>query len=253
MRHTFLLLAAVGLIGYVLPATASAAANPTRRALSQTMPELKFDGVAFNDALEFLRDVSGANITVNWKALNGAGVTADQTVNMHLRQVSLRKALNLLLGEVGGGDALTYDVDEGVIEITTREIADHRMITRVYPLAYLIMDIPDFTDAPRFSLDAAANAWQQGGGGDGIGGGGGGTQATIANSLFAQQGQNATTAQRGTRKTERANDLIDLIQNLISTDVWQANGGSATIRYFNGNLVVTAPRSVQEAIGGDFD
>ena len=250
MRHTILLLAAVGLIGYLLPA-ASGAANPTRRALNQTMPELKFDGVAFNDALEFLRDVSGANITVNWKALNAAGITADQTVNMHLRQVSLRKALSLLLGEVGGGDTLTYDVDEGVIEITTREIADHRMITRVYPIEDLIMDIPDFTDAPQFSLDAASNAGQQGGGGGG--GVGGGAQVTIANSLFQGGGQMQTTADPGKSKTERANDLIDLITSLIATDVWQANGGTATIRYFNGNLVVTAPRSVQEAIGGDFD
>jgi hypothetical protein len=253
MRHTILSFTAVALIGYLFPTSASAAANPTRRALNQTLPELKFDGVSFADALDFLRDVSGANISVNWKAVNGIGVTADQTVNLRLRQVSLRKALALLLGEVGGGDTLTYDVDEGVIDITTRELADHRMITRVYPIEDLIMEIPDFTDAPQFSLDAAANQGQGGGGGGGAGGSGGGGQVSVANSLFANGANQTTTSDPGKSKTERAQDLIDLIENLISSDVWKENGGPASIRYFNGNLVVTAPRSVQEAIGGDFD
>jgi hypothetical protein len=31
------------------------------------------------------------------------------------------------------------------------------------------------------------------------------------------------------------------------------NGGKGTIRFFNGNLIVTAPRSVHEAIGGPVD
>jgi len=35
--------------------------------------------------------------------------------------------------------------------------------------------------------------------------------------------------------------------------VWKEQGGPATIRYYNGMLVVTAPRAIQEAIGGDYD
>ena len=54
-------------------------------------------------------------------------------------------------------------------------------------------------------------------------------------------------------KTERANELMDLIRNIVQPDVWTENGGKAAIRYWNGNLIVTAPRSVLEAIGGAFD
>src|SRR5581483_31867 len=103
--------------------------------------------------------------------------------NLHLRGVSMRKALDLLLSEAGGGDQLTFDVDQGVIEITTRELADRRMVTRVYPVDDLIMVIPDFTDAPQFRLDASQNQSGGGGGGGGGAGGGGGGQTTIANSL----------------------------------------------------------------------
>ena len=36
---------------------------------------------------------------------------------------------------------------------------------------------------------------------------------------------------------------------MIQPDIWHVNGGLAGIRYFNGSLIVTAPRSVHEALG----
>lgn len=253
MRRTPLILAIA--LGMSLSFCGGArAAGVVSRQLNQRMPELKFQGVTLSDAIDFLRDVSGANITVNWKALEGAGVSRDASVNLHLRGVSMRKALDLLLNEAGGGDQLTFDVDQGVIEITTHELADRRMVTRVYPVDDLIMEIPDFTDAPNFNLDASQNQGGGGGGGGGGGaGGGGGGQVTVANSLFANQGQMNQSQQQGKTKTERAQDLVDLIENLVFPEIWKDNGGTASIRYFNGSLVVTAPRSVQEAIGGEYE
>ena len=65
--------------------------------------------------------------------------------------------MEMVLTEASGGDTLSYVVDQGVIEITTRDLADHMMVTRVYPVEDLLMVIPDFTDAPQFSLDASQN------------------------------------------------------------------------------------------------
>ena len=154
----------------------------------------------------------------------------------------------LILSEVGGGDKLGFSVDEGVIEISSREMIDSRMYTHVYPIEDLIMVIPDFTDAPDFSL-TSQNSGSQGGSGGGGGGGGGGSGAS---SLFSTTSQN-TNKEPDKSKTERANDLIELIRNVIQPDVWVENGGKAAIRYWNGNLIITAPRSVLEAIGGAFD
>ena len=39
----------------------------------------------------------------------------------------------------------------------------------------------------------------------------------------------------------------------LQPDIWQINGGTATIRFFNGSLIVTAPRSVHEALDGPVD
>jgi hypothetical protein len=250
MRRTALFLAALGfsvLVSAPAPARADATVN---HQLSTRLPELNFQGVTINDALDFLRDVSGANITVNWKALEGAGMTRDAQVNLHLTGITLRKALDMILTEASGGDTLSYVVDQGVIEITTRDLADHMMVTRVYPVEDLLMVIPDFNDAPQFSLDSQQNQGSQGGGGGG--GQGGITQGGMSNNIFGS-GTNTTNTEQVKTKAERAQELVDLIEAVVSPDVWKEAGGPATIRYYNGMLVVTAPRPVQEAIGGEYD
>src|SRR6185312_11655641 len=109
-------------------------AVPVHQQLAQRLPELRFQGVTLADAIDFMRDVSGVNIAVNWRALEAAGVARDTQVNIHLAGISLRKALEMVLNDASGGDAITYYIDEGVVEITTRELADHSMVTRVYPV-----------------------------------------------------------------------------------------------------------------------
>src|ERR1043166_4883994 len=116
--------------------TASLAAPPQRprTLLNQRLPELKFTGVPLSDAIDFLRDVTSANIHVNWRALEEAGVGKDTQVNLRARGVTLEKALSLVLSEAGAGDTLAFYIDQGVIEVTTKEIADRKMYTKVYPI-----------------------------------------------------------------------------------------------------------------------
>ena len=214
------------------------AADQARLALNRSLPTLNFSGVTFGDAIEFLRDVSGANIHVDWRALEAAGIGKDAVVNVRLRSVSLRKVLTLLLNEAGGGTGLTFYAEEGVIEITTREISDRKMFTRVYPIQDLIMEVPDFV-GPDFNITQANT------GGGGRGGGGGGGQ-----SIFGGGGGTGSKDEHVMTREERAQQLIDVITSTIQPDIWSANGGTAAIRFFNGNLIVTAPRSVHEALGG---
>jgi len=242
MRFTPLRLVAVVLAASLCSAKL-ATASTVRHQLDATLPEVRFDGVALSDAVDFLRDVSGANITVNWRALEADGVSKDTSLNVKLRSISLHHALDIVLGEAGGTGKIGWTVDENVIEITTQELIDSKMYTRVYPIEDLIMEIPDFTDAPDFSLQSTSNNTAQAGGGAGGGGGG---------SLFGGSG-GGSGGEKSKTKTERANDLMELIRSTIQTDIWQENGGKAVMRYWNGNLIVTAPRSVQEAIGGPFD
>ena len=223
-------------------AAVSAPVAARDRTLDRTLPEMKFTGVSFGDAVDFIRDVGGVNIHVNWKALEQHSVTADTPVNIRLRAVSLRKVLNLLLSEASGSDTLTFFVDQGVVEITTRELADKKVYTKIYPVDDLVMEIPEFTEPPSFSLQSSSD---QGGGGGGGGGGGSGSGLFANSSSDQNRDQNNTTT-----REERGEQLVQLVTETVRPDIWAVNGGNATIRYFRGNLIVTAPRSVHEALGG---
>jgi uncharacterized membrane protein YgcG len=261
LRRRLLLIITAGLLGAALvsPGHNAASAAPgrtgvSRAQLSRTLPELKFDGIAFSEAVDFLRDITAANLVVNWRALEGAGVTKDTIVNLKVRGVSLRKALSLLLAEAGGADgAITYTIDEGVIEITTTDLADRKMTRRVYPVGDLLVDIPDFVGP---SFDLTQNSSSGGGGrGGGSGGSGGGLFSGAGGGAGGGGNNGGNSDEVGSAKTkgERAQELIDLIRDTIYPDIWRENGGTASIRMYRDNLVVMAPAKVHEAIGGTWD
>jgi len=241
-------------VGYVIPLPRASAAPPT---LNTPLPESKFTGVGLGDAIDFIRDVSGANIVVNSKALAEVNVTPDTPVNLRLYNVTVRKVLTTLLQQAGGGDQLTFVASDGVIEITTQQIADARPITKVYPIDALLVEVPDFTDAPNFDLTSNGSGGgggggggsRGGGGGGGRGGGGGGGGGFGGQGLFGNSSTNQQQVKTKT-KDERGQEIIDLIVNTVRPEVWKDNGGTASIRYYNGNLIISAPASVQELIGG---
>ena len=216
--------------------------NP-KQALARRIADVKLIGIPLDAAIDYVREVSGANVHVNWRALEQINVTRQTSVSLRLADVTARRILRGILDETGAGDLITYYIDEGVIEITTREIADNQMITRVYPVNDLVMSVPNF-EGPSFNLQSQGGQTS----GKGGGGGGGGGQ-----SLFG--GGSGTSGGGGPQDTPASNalsgqQLVKLITDTVRPEVWRDNGGTASIRYFNGHLIVTAPRSVQEAIGG---
>jgi hypothetical protein len=213
-----------------------AMASEARDLLSKRVPQAKLDNIALTDALDFLRDIAGVNISVDWKALEAAGVSKDAQVNLELHNVSAGKILSLILSQAGPGDLLTWYIDRDVVQITTRAIADQQMITIVYYVMDLLQPNPSFN----YQIQGITSGSAQISGG---GGGGGGTTLTQSNNSGSQT-QNMQTA---------ADNLVKLIETVVRPEVWRDNGGSASIEYWNGNLIVTAPRSVQEAIGGPVD
>jgi hypothetical protein len=216
-----LLLVSLPLIALLMIAP-HARAQSARQALNIVLPDLNFAGVPLGDAIEFLGDVSGANLHVSWRELEGVGIGRDTTINLRLRNVSLGRVLELVLREAGGSELLAFYADQGIIEITTRERANAQLFTRVYAIEDLILDVPDFI-GPDFNISSSTN---------------------VITDVPTGREQEPTT--RG----ERVEQLIDIIQSLIEPDVWDINGGRAAIRYLNGSLIISAPRSVHEALGG---
>ncbi len=216
----------------------------TRRSLDRPLPELRLNASSLSDVIDFIGDTTGANIVVDWKALDAAKVAKDTPITLRLSSsVPLRKALDLILQQAGGAGVLTYYVDEGVIQITSKEQADKELITRLYGIQDLLFEAPDYTNAPSLDITNQGNGGGGGGGGRGGGGGGGGNQ-----NLFTNSGGSSNATNTPKTREEKAQEIIKLITDTVRPEIWQVNGGTATISYIRGNLVVTAPRSVHEQL-----
>lgn len=242
MRISNFLLATVVALSCVAFIPQAKAAVNTRVMMDQILPQTTMNDLPLKDAITYLRSITGANIFVNWNVLQNAGISKLTPVSLTLQNVSARKTLSLILEEVSPQTPLVFYIHQNVLMITTRSDANRRLVTRVYPVGDLVMTIPNFTNAPQFNLSSAtqnstSQVSSQGGGGLGNIGGGG--------SIFqqsSQQNANVTTT------TDRARELVSLIESTIEPSIWMANGGRATIVYFDRELVVNAPVYVQRMI-----
>lgn len=236
MRH-LKLFAAVALLLTVTSATFAQTAAKT--ALVRKLPSVKFEQIALSDALDFFRDTTGANFTIDWKSIEEAGLGKDTPVSLQLKNVSMSLAMKKTL-EAAGPGLMTFYVDQNVITVTSMAKADTEMVTMVYPVGDLLAETPDF-EGPELSLSQNNNSGgprgRNAGGGGGRGGGNGG--------IFNGGGGGTNNEESGKTKAERATELIEIIQSTIRPDIWDVNGGKASIKYLNGTLIITAPRTVQ--------
>lgn len=227
----------------------ASAQNSTRataaRSFGSRASELRLEGVPLRDAIDHIRNVAGLNVHVDWKAIAEVGIEPTTLVSVNARNITARRALQMVLNEAAGGDELTFYIDDGVVHVTTRAVADQKLITHVYIIGDLIAEIPDFDDAP--DLDINTSGRSGGGGGQGSGGSGGG--------LFGSGGSAGGSGNGGGNDNnltpaQRRQQLISLITSTIEPDIWRDNGGTASIAIFNDRMIVTAPRSVHEKLGG---
>ena len=266
-----LALATAGVIAFAAPAPLLAQSNAPVGSLRQKLPAITFDDTPLEDAISFIQDSTGVGLYVDWAELEQVGVDRTTPVNIQLRGVSASKLLQLILDTVSPYEDLSFYAADGIVTITSLEKADSEMIVLVYPIQDLIVDIPNFTTddvnigggggggggfgggggggggglgggGGSGGLGGAGSGG--GGGGSGFGGGGGGSGGFGGGGSGGGSGGGGGGGGEIRSEEERAQELIDLIRDTIRPDIWEENGGTATIRFFQGNLVVNAPRNV---------
>jgi bla regulator protein BlaR1 len=109
--------------------------------LQKQLPEVRFDAIGFPDVIDFLRDVTGANITVNWRALEAAGIDRNAPVSVRLKDITFEQALTHVLRDVGGGTVkLAFAVSEASVVISTEEELSSRVQLRTYVVTDLLQE-----------------------------------------------------------------------------------------------------------------
>ncbi|MCK4601473.1 MAG: hypothetical protein KAU28_03340, partial [Phycisphaerae bacterium] len=223
------------------PFTAAATAESeedrlVRQRMKQKIPKLNFSDIPLKDVVDFLRDVSGVSIFVKWNALEMGGIERSTMVNVHLTDVTIDKALRVILEDVGGVRVpLGYVVDESVITISTKDDLARQTQTHVYDIRDLIIRVPNFV-SPRLDLAAA------------LPGEDGDTTA-----LWAEEGEDGAEGEEISR-AELIKRIIELIMTVISPDSWRANrwvdaaGDIGSLNELSGQLVITQTAESHEAI-----
>ena len=98
---------------------------------------LDFVETPLTEVVQYLEDLHKIQIELDIAALDGAGTAPDTPITRNLSGITLRSALRLILSE----HDLTYIIDNEVLMITTTEEAQNKLVTKVYPVADLVVPI----------------------------------------------------------------------------------------------------------------
>lgn len=114
-------------------------AKVAKVALRRKSKKLNFRNTPFTDVIEKLRKDFDLQIFVKWKQLAGVGIGPDQPVNLSLSDVTLEAAIKLILEDVGTAQSkLSYEIDGGILTISTSDDLDGKMVTRTYDVTSLL-------------------------------------------------------------------------------------------------------------------
>jgi len=228
---------------------------------------VQFEETPARDALDFMKTTLGINILPRYIDDRGAfsGIDPETPITLNVENQAALTVLELILAQAEDLEPMTWQLRDGYVEVGTKDrlSAPAAREIRYYPIRDLIFEPPRFDNAPDLDLDAALNQGGNvgggggggggfGGGGGGFGGGGGGSgggggAGGSGGSIFGDPGDDP----ERTSETERAQQVIDIIVELVEPDAWVQNGGdAASIRYYSGTLIVRAPDYIQRQIGG---
>ena len=236
---------------------------------------IQFAQTPLNQAIANLAERCGVNMIFDTRALELESVGIDMPITHSITQpISVESALNIVLG----GTGLVFKVEDEVVKITNKAALQANPREKTYYVGDLVVPVPDFSGNPLnmqfISPNNPSQQWSNGqnnlgmnhGAGDtvpvnmmqqmqggqmGFGGGSsswssGGPQ--VATPQYSTWG--AKDVSNGGITAQDFNELIELIEETIDPDGWEANGGTGRMRPFPStlSLIVTTTQENQDRI-----
>jgi general secretion pathway protein D len=259
-----------------LAATDNNLRSPRERQIEQALKTqvlLKYNQRPLTEVLNDLAKLANISIYLDPQGMAAEGVTTDTPVSINLsNEVSLKSALLLILEPL----RMNYVIANDVLKVTSSELTAGNVYTKSYPVADLIIPIPNFVPDGREGINAALEqGYRRAGYGGPIGFGVGGAPTVVV----ADAGRSATPVNPVAQAQffDRPNSppvsgvpqqinfgpgglgggsqadfdpLIDLITATIAPQTWDTVGGPGSIQPFETNLtlVVSQTQEVHEQI-----
>ncbi|HYE62529.1 MAG TPA: hypothetical protein VD997_11095 [Phycisphaerales bacterium] len=186
----------------------------------------------------YIEQVANVNMDVDWPQLETKGIDAETPVTLKLTNVSIETVLDRIVEKVSQDptSGAAWAIQNGVLTISSREQINKNKVLSIYDIRDLLIEVPDYANAPEFDLQTVLQ--NQGG----RGGGGGGQSPFRDNN---QQPPPRRTLQ------ERTQDIVDIITTNVDTTGWQANGGDVgAIQELQGSLIITNTPANHRAVQG---
>jgi uncharacterized membrane protein YgcG len=255
-------------IDHVMQQRAKAQANGGSKAellgsLLYTDITVQFNETPARDAMKYLQTVVGVPIVARYsddKSGNGAGIDPETPITLDATGKPALNVLEMVLDQCSKDkDTCTWQLRDGFVEVGTRDRLNAAREIRYYPIKDLLFEVPHFNNAPSLDLNTALNQSSGGSGGSGGGGGGGGRGGGGGGSGGGGSGGGGGGSVIGDPKaeepripeSERAQQVIDLITTTVEPEAWESAGGdAASIRYYQGVLIIRAPDYIHRQIGG---
>ena len=214
--------------------------SPEDRRVLATMQSrripVNFNETPLANVLDFIKAVTLLNVDTDWQSLEEVGINRETPVTLNLTNVTVETALSRVIERVSPDQfsGAAWSITDGVLTVASRDVINRNKALVIYDIRDLIVEVPDYINAPDFDLNTVL---QQGGG---EGGG---------------QGQSPFTEDNADRERrtleERTTEIIDIITTNIDPNGWQANGGDVgMIQQLGGNLIVTNTPANHRAIHG---
>jgi type II secretory pathway component GspD/PulD (secretin) len=227
---------------------------------------LHFDKRPLSEVIAHVATVADVNVILDTLGLEEESISTDYPVSIDVDGIMLKSALNVLLEPL----QLGYTIQDEVLKITSRMRQQGKMILTTYPVADLVVPIPNFSPSAgtgMSSFGTPSNSWGSGFSGANFSVPSTGGLQQPAGQAFAQVGDQAAAGGNVSGSNQWSHPGLDanvtgggasvdfdtlsqLITNTIEPDSWDEVGGSGSVQPFPTtlSLVIRQTQKVHEEI-----
>lgn len=203
----------------------------TIAALDRNPVQVAFEDNTLADVLAFVAQIAQVDVDADWDSLEEIGVEPETQVSLNLRSATPRIILDRVLDKVSVDPVTKADwaVKDGILQVASQNKLRQDTVIEIYDIRDLIVDIPDYEDAPEIDLQQVLQSGQGGGG----------------QSPFQEEDDDE---EDRLPIEERVTIIEDIIRSNVDPDSWLDTG---TIQVFsNGSLIIrNTPKNHREIRG----
>jgi len=206
-------------------------------ALGKTRVPVNFRNNTLESVLAYVEQAGKINMIVDWPNLKRNLVDPNQVVNLRLNdQVPLNVVLQEVLNQCGRSEDTrpSYAISNGILKISTKEALQENPVTHLYDIRDLLVDVPDFDNAPDLTPNAALDRMD--------------ANRAPGDRLFGDKRAEKPAGGDRLSRDEMIGKIKDFVTTVVDPKSWESNGGDVgRIMEINGNLAIaTTERNHRE-------